>query len=108
MNIYSIHQQQAVVQVTDEDWVVMINDEIDSLPEVATCDFTTPEMIGEMDALDDFPFAPEVYFVRHADKCRYATGWVTVKGPSYLTDGFLVASEVEAIEDDRDFIRGGC
>ena len=72
-----------------------------------TFDLMTAYDIGVMDATDDFPFAPELYFARHFDMCQYAAGFASVRGDSYLTDGFLVARETPAIEDDHEFIRRG-
>ena len=78
------------------------------IPQQETFDFMKPDDIGAMDATEGLPFAPEIYYVRHDDKCLYAQGWVSVKGASYLTDGFLVGNTVECIEDDYGWITGGC
>ncbi len=68
--------------------------------ERATFDMMKPDDLGEMDALQGYPFCPEMYFIKHADKCLYAAGFANVVGPSYLTNAFLLGETVECIEDD--------
>jgi hypothetical protein len=80
-------------------------------PEVKSMLLSAAEVaqaIGAMDAAEGHAFAPEFFFYRHEDKCNYAQGFASVRGPSYLTDAFLVTSEVESIEDDYGWIREGC
>jgi hypothetical protein len=80
-------------------------------PEVKSMLLSAAEVaqaIGAMDAKDGHAFAPEFYYIRYEDKCNYAQGFASVRGPSYLTDAFLVTSEVASIEDDHAWIREGC
>lgn len=91
--------------MTDDDWVVQIHDQADALP-ADDADFITPDLLGEMDAEDGEPFAPEMYFADRAKQALYAAGWATVRGHSYLTDAFLGRDD-DAIEDDYEDIRRG-
>lgn len=92
--------------ITQETWKMEVVNAIDSLP-VDAADAIKPDMLGQLDAEQNYPFAPEMFYVKHSDKCLYAAGFASVRGPSYLTDEFLVGSEVESIEDDHAFIRYG-
>jgi hypothetical protein len=98
MNIHSI-------TYADEQWHMQIQDEIDALPEAM--DMLTPFDLGVLEAECGAPFAPEVYFANHHDKCNYAEGWASIKGSSYLTDYFLLGHATPAIEDDHTWITQG-
>lgn len=92
--------------MTTDEFVVQVHDAYDETP-ADNADFLTPDMLGEMDAVDGYPFCPEMYYADRAKQALYAAGWASVKGPSYLTDDFLVGSTLPSIEDDYEFIRQG-
>jgi hypothetical protein len=102
----SITQQLGFNTMNDDDaWVVEIHDEIEALP-FGHAEVLSPDMVGQLDAEEGRPFAPEVYFIRHRDKCLYAAGFASVRGHSYLTDPFLNRDD-DAIEDDYTWIAQG-
>lgn len=91
----------------DDEWSVAVATKADALP-ITPPDFVTPDYLGEMDAEEGFPFAPEAWFADRFKQTLYAAGYASVKGPSHLTDTFLLGSAEGSIEDDHAWIRGGC
>jgi hypothetical protein len=64
---------------------------------------TVAYTFGTADARHGASFCPEMYFVRHEDKCQYAAGYESITGPTFATAQFTdaeIVAEAEDLEED--------
>ena len=103
MNTYSI------APMTNDEWIVDLLDAVDDVPQVE-CDFVTPYIMGELDAGDNEPCAPEVYFANIKDRINYCLGYISAWPTEIarLTLRYYEDKDYGSIEDDSEFNRRGC
>lgn len=96
----------SIVQLTDEQWKLELNDYIDSLPEEQ--DVMTAFDLGVLDAECGNLCVPEQFFARMADMVEYAKGHESVVGCTPLSNQImgrvdkrqLTLAEMEAETED--------
>lgn len=82
-----MNASQIVTHMTDEDWVVEIHAAEDGF------DFLTPYALGELDAQDNEPCVPEMYFAQRTQMEEYARGYEAVAGWTLLSAAILRPDE---------------
>lgn len=83
----------------DDSWIVAVQDEIDALPDTLA-DVATPYTVGCDDAAAGRPCEPLQHYARLGDIEQYIIG--------FKEETARLDERGDAIEDDADWIRGGC
>lgn len=105
--------QPSITHLLDEDWLVVIQAEIDAQPDTLA-DIVEPQLLGRFDAEMGMPCDPTKYYARLGDIEQYIWGYNdTVALWAEIVQGFneaarQAANDEYAIENDHDWIRGGC